>query len=185
MPIKPLDRLLFVQGGRCFFCNVNLPRAEASVEHLVAQVNGGTNADENCVACCREINALLGRMSVKEKIRIILNQKGKFVCPATGLSGSKPAVAAVATLAPKPNPPAPDAKPVDPAMPDYYPLVLADLNRRPLAMPKRVESLKNTIRSVVKNANGSVTEPQLDALVDRLHADGKIQITDTKVAYSL
>jgi hypothetical protein len=36
MPTKPLDRLMFTQGGLCFFCKDPLPQGEASVEHLVA-----------------------------------------------------------------------------------------------------------------------------------------------------
>jgi hypothetical protein len=31
------------------------------------------------------INALFGRVSLKEKLRIILSQHGPFVCPATGV----------------------------------------------------------------------------------------------------
>src|SRR5688500_13713976 len=81
MPIKPLTKLLFAQGGLCFFCKKPLPAADASVEHLVASSNGGSNCDENCVACCKSLNALLGRMSLKEKIQVFLNQKGQFECP--------------------------------------------------------------------------------------------------------
>src|SRR5688572_24782956 len=81
MSTKPIERLLFAQGGRCFFCNYVLSAAEASVEHLVATTNGGSNNDENCVVCCKALNGLLGRMSLKEKLRVILNQKGEFKCP--------------------------------------------------------------------------------------------------------
>jgi len=37
--------------------------------------------DENCVACCKAVNALLGSMSLKEKIQVVLNQQGQFKCP--------------------------------------------------------------------------------------------------------
>ena len=67
MPTKPLDRLMFAQGKSCFFCKALLPQSEASVEHLVASANGGGNSDENCVACCKALNALFGSMSLKEK----------------------------------------------------------------------------------------------------------------------
>jgi len=40
MPTKPLDRLMFAQGGHCFFCKKPLSKSEASVEHLVASANG-------------------------------------------------------------------------------------------------------------------------------------------------
>lgn len=81
MPTKRLDRLMFVQGGLCFFCKQPLPKSEASVEHLFASSNGGSNSDENCVACCKSVNALLGNMSLKEKFQVVLNQKGQFKCP--------------------------------------------------------------------------------------------------------
>lgn len=81
MTIKTLDRLLFVQGGRCFFCDEVLTKADASIEHLMAHANGGTNAEENCVACCREVNGLLGSMPLKEKIRVLMRHNGRFKCP--------------------------------------------------------------------------------------------------------
>ena len=80
--MKQLDKLLFEQGDRCFFCQQNLTKADASVEHLCAQANGGTNADENVVACCKTLNALLGSKPLKEKIQIVLRQRGQFICPA-------------------------------------------------------------------------------------------------------
>ena len=33
MPTTPIQRLLFAQGGNCFFCSHKLTKAEASVEH--------------------------------------------------------------------------------------------------------------------------------------------------------
>lgn len=79
---KSLDRHLFAQGGRCFFCNDHLPRERASIEHIIPTSKGGTSADDNCVACCVALNMLLGSMPVKEKMRIILNQGGRFTCPS-------------------------------------------------------------------------------------------------------
>jgi len=84
MPTKSIDRLLFAQGGRCFFCQRTLSPGEASVEHLVATANGGRNDPDNTVACCKALNALLGHMTLKEKLRVVLNQKGEFHCPNGG-----------------------------------------------------------------------------------------------------
>ncbi len=81
MTMKQLDRLLFEQGNQCFFCRKPLKPIDASVEHLVASANGGTNGEENCVACCKKLNALLGSKSLKEKVQIVLNQRGSFRCP--------------------------------------------------------------------------------------------------------
>ena len=85
--MKQLDRLLFEQGGDCFFCRQPLSKSDASIEHLVAIANGGPNHEDNCVACCKAVNALLGSKSLKNKIQVILNQRGEFRCPAIAGSG--------------------------------------------------------------------------------------------------
>jgi hypothetical protein len=87
--MKQLDRLLFEQGGDCFFCKQPLAKADASVEHLVAQANGGTSAEENVVACCKAINALLGSKPLKDKFAIILRQRQGFQCPAKAAAASR------------------------------------------------------------------------------------------------
>ena len=173
MPTKPLERLMFAQGGLCFFCNAILPKAEASVEHLVASANAGSNSDDNCVACCKSMNTLLGRMSLKEKIRVVLNQKGAFKCP----NGIGHAAASPAPPAAKPRMP---STPM--TEPDDYALVLTDLIKRGPAKPRRVETLKGTIRAALKKP---VSDAQVEALVKRLQANRKITITDTKVTYLL
>jgi 5-methylcytosine-specific restriction endonuclease McrA len=81
MATTKLQRALFLQGGLCFFCNRTIPREEASVEHLVPVSQKGTDEAENLVACCKTLNGIFGHMSVKEKLRVILNQRGKFACP--------------------------------------------------------------------------------------------------------
>lgn len=81
MATTQLQRMMFLQGQLCFFCNCPVPKAEASVEHLVPSSAGGSDHQDNLVACCKTLNALFGSMTVKEKLRAILNQNGKFVCP--------------------------------------------------------------------------------------------------------
>lgn len=164
MPLSLIERLLFAQGGLCFFCSSPLPRQNATVEHLDAKANGGTNADKNCVACCNEINTLLGSMSLKEKIRVILNQNGKFVCPKKTLSAK-----------PSPTPPATNES--------EYSFVLANLKKLACSKPKRVETLKNTIRRFFVVSKRELTEPQLVALLEQFQSSGAIQITGTKVSY--
>jgi hypothetical protein len=171
MPLSRVERLLFLQGGLCFFCSAPLPKEDATVEHLDPKANGGTNADNNCVACCSEINSLLGSMSLKEKIRVILNQKGEFVCPKRAFPQAEPTA--------KRNPP-PTAATID-----HYSIVLADLVKRGTSRPKGVESLKNTMRRAVPGAQDPLTESQLDSLLGQLQRNGIIQINGTKVSYSL
>lgn len=177
MPTKPLDRLMFAQGAQCFFCSSPLPKSEASVEHLVPLSRAGSNSDDNCVACCKAINALFGSMSLKEKIRVVLNQNGKFVCP----NGAGHAVGVTTKVA--------EAKPsvTSPAAPklDTYAVVLADLKKRGASRPRKVDTLKNTIRATVKNAKGSITDAQLETLFRHLQTNGKIIVDGAKVSYSL
>lgn len=115
--MKQLDRLLFEQGGDCFFCKQPLAKADASIEHLLAQANGGTSAEENVVACCKAINCLLGNKPLKEKFAIILRQRHGFQCPAkqSAASGATPPPAAKKNSpAPTTASPAPKAQPVPP-----------------------------------------------------------------------
>lgn len=172
MTTKPLDRLMFAQGNLCYFCNLPLPKADASVEHLVPSSRAGSNSDDNCVACCKAVNALFGSMSLKEKIRVVLNQNGKFICPNRNDS-IKPSHATRV----KANSDTPKT--------DNYSIVLADLKKRGASRPRKVETLKSTIRATIKNAKSSITDPQLDTLIKDLQVNGKIVITDTKVSYSL
>ena len=177
MPTKPIDRLMFAQGGLCFFCSSPLPKDEASVEHLVPISRAGSNSDENCVACCKTINTLLGSMSLKEKIRVVLNQKGKFTCPnGSGTIASASAPAAT---------PLPAASPAPLLKIDNYAVVLADLKKRGTSRPRKVETLKSTIRATVKNAKGTLTEAQLETLFKHLQINAKVLVEGDKVSYSL
>ncbi|MDE2344316.1 MAG: endonuclease [Betaproteobacteria bacterium] len=175
MTTKPLDRLMFAQGGLCYFCNMPLPKSEASVEHLVPSSRAGSNSDDNCVACCKAVNALFGSMSLKEKIRVVLNQNGKFVCP----NGTGTIAAAKSAPTPKPVAASPTPKV------DNYASVIADLKKRGASRPRKVDTLKNTIRAAVKNAKGSLTDAQLETLFKDLQVNGKVTVEGTKVSYTL
>lgn len=110
---------MFVQGGLCFFCKQPLPRAEASVEHLLAGANGGSSKDENCVACCKSINVLLGSMSLKEKFQVLLNQRGEFKCP-NGVGAASPNDSSAEQ----------ESSPCDSCLTDQFELVVDNLKSR-------------------------------------------------------
>jgi hypothetical protein len=173
MPTKRLERLMFVQGDLCFFCRQPLPQAEASAEHLFASANGGTNNDENCVACCKSVNALLGSMSLKEKFQVVLNQKGPFKCPNR--------VDSIKTIAqPKTIPKAPAA--VKPKT-NKLALVVADLERRGNSKPRTLKTLMSTVASTLPK---DLSEAETTALVRQLQSMGKITVSsDNKVTYTL
>jgi hypothetical protein len=166
--MKQLDRLMFLQGGLCFFCKEPLPAADASVEHLLASANGGGNSEENCVACCKSLNTLFGDKSLKEKLQVVLNQRGQFKCP----KGS-----AHAQLIPSTET-AQTALTQD----DKVALVVADLQKRGPARPRKITTLRNTINQVFKK---HLTEPEISSLIDLLQARGLVVVNDTKVTYDL
>ncbi len=173
MPTKPIERLMFAQGGECFFCRRPLRKADASVEHLVAVTHGGKDNDENCVACCKSLNTLFGRMSLKEKLHIILNQKGDFACPA-GLPANLPPT--------KTNPTKPTTKATT-TFRDRLLLVIEDLQKRGNARPGTVEKLLNTIKTRLTHIGESASEA--DALLQELSVKRFVIIAGAKVTYAL
>lgn len=162
--MKQLERLLFLQGQRCFFCQQAIPDGEASVEHLVESTNGGSNGDENCVVCCKAVNSALGSLSIKEKLQVVLNQHGSFSCPKA--QKSTPLVGA--TLG------APDE--------DRILAVLEDLQKRGSARPRKVGTLQNTISAVFHK---KLTEDEVASLFEALVANGYVVVDEQKVSYAL
>ncbi len=175
-----LDRLLFAQGSQCFFCGKELAKAEASVEHLVASANGGTNDDGNCVACCKALNHLLGSKSIKEKMQIILNQRGNFQCPGN--------ICAQPPAAPSPAPSTAAAKPA-PALVigslSPMDLVMADLQKRGASRPRKVSTLTSTIKALLKQQQKPNSDTEVANLIAELQKRDKVVVSDTKVTYKL
>lgn len=172
-----LDRLLFAQGGQCFFCRKPLPKAEASVEHLLASANGGTNDDGNCVACCKALNHLLGSKSIKEKMQIVLNQRGNFQCPGN--------VIQQASIAPSPSNAGAAPKAVPATANDTFDLVASDLKKRGASRPRKISTLTSTIRALLKQQQKPNSDAEVANLVTELQKRGKLIVTDTKVTYKL
>ncbi len=183
MPTKPLERLMFVQGGLCFFCKQVLPKVEASVEHLLASSNGGSNNDENCVACCKSVNALLGSMSLKEKFQVVLNQKGQFRCP-NGVSSVKAANPSKSlSAAPKTTPKTPPEVPSSAKTKvDKLAFVVTNLKQRGNAKPRTLKTLASTIASLYPKG---VTNAELESLLQQLQSTGKVIVKENKVTYAL
>lgn len=170
--MKQLERLLFLQGQHCFFCQQTIPAGEASVEHLVASANGGTNADENCVACCKSVNAALGSLSIKEKLQVVLNQRGTFTCPRTQKS----------TL-PKETPDdAPNGTPLGPQQEERIAAVVEGLLRLGVTRPRKVATLQNTMAALFQK---KLTDGEIASLFAALVARNLIAVDGQKVAYAL
>ncbi|MGA7949963.1 MAG: HNH endonuclease [Thiobacillaceae bacterium] len=180
MPTKPLDRLMFVQGGLCFFCKQPLPKAEASVEHLFASANGGSNNDENCVACCKSVNALLGSMSLKEKFQVVLNQNGHFKCPnGAGSAKATTPQKTPPTVAPKATPKAPT---IAKAKADKLAFVVANLKQRGNSKPRTLKTLTSTVASLYPKG---LSKGELALLLQQLQSTGRVIVKENKVTYAL
>lgn len=175
---------MFVQGGLCFFCRQPLPKAEASVEHLFASTNGGSNNDENCVACCKSVNALLGSMSLKEKFQVVLNQKGQFNCPnGTGSAKTATASKAPPTASPQATPKAPPKAPaVAKTKDDKLAFVVANLKQRGNSKPRTLKTLTSTVASLYPKG---VPKAELASLLQQLQSTGKVIVKENKVTYAL
>lgn len=167
MPTNPLDRLMWAQGNRCFFCDKPLPRDDASVEHLWAKANGGTNSDENCVACCKAVNALFGSMSLKEKFQVVLKQRGDFACP------SSPAPAHATAKAPQKTTTKPSGK-------DPYRLAVDGLTKQREHAPKTLKALTSAVE-VLLGANHKGTN--VSQVIEKMQATGFVTVSGSKVAY--
>jgi hypothetical protein len=159
MPTKPLDRLLFAQGNRCFFCDDLLPKGQASVEHLLASSKGGANADDNCVACCKAVNSLFGSMTIKEKFQVLLRQKGQFRCP--NKLGSVESQPSFATDTPA------------------YKKAYDNLKARGSSRPRVAKTLESTVSSVLKGS----TANEVQAVLEALQTNGVVEVNEKKVTY--
>lgn len=195
MPTRPLDRLLFVQGGLCFFCKQPLPRDDASVEHLQAVTNGGTNGDDNCVACCKAVNALLGSMSIKQKFEVVLNQKGHFRCPNMPVPQvPKPVVTPAPPTEPGVQPPvaarAPSASAAQPKTAkviaskpvNRFALVTENLKTRGNSRPRTLKTLTSSIAALFPKG---ISQKEVESIVRHLQATGKVKIEGAKLVYKL
>lgn len=80
--LSKLQKMLYLQHGRCFFCGEVLPESEASIEHLNPKAKGGTSTEDNEVVCHVSLNQAFGSMDLKRKFEFILRQGRVFKCPS-------------------------------------------------------------------------------------------------------
>jgi hypothetical protein len=177
MQMKALDRLMFEQGQKCFFCNQPLAKSEASIEHLIASANGGGSNDENIVACCKSINALLGSKSVKEKLRVVLNQKGPFKCP-NGMDNSKPASKPTATAAADSI----SSPQMRKSLSDNLSRIVTDLRSRGTSKPRTLAKLASTIDALFQK---TLSDQAINSLIQQLQNRGIVACNEGKVSYTL
>ena len=118
----------------------------------------------------KRVNGLLGSMSLKEKIEVILNQKGEFKCP-NGVGNTK-------KQPDKPKAPLKAAAKFSingdlrrKSKQDRVALVLANLKQRRTARPRKLKTLTSTVASLFPNG---ISEWEVAELLGRLQASGQL-----------
>jgi hypothetical protein len=81
-PLSKLQKMLYLQSGRCFFCGEKLDEAEASIEHLNPRSKGGSSTEDNEIVCHAALNQTFGNMDLKRKFEFTLRAVGPFKCPS-------------------------------------------------------------------------------------------------------
>ena len=79
--LTKLEKMLYLQGGNCFFCGHLLGLADASIEHLLPISQGGQRVESNEVVCHKTVNDAFGAMDLKRKMEFIVRSSGQFQCP--------------------------------------------------------------------------------------------------------
>ncbi len=79
--LTKLEKMLYLQGGKCFFCGQLLPAGDASIDHLLPLSQGGQRIESNEVVCHKTVNEAFGPMDLKRKMEFILRSSGRFQCP--------------------------------------------------------------------------------------------------------
>jgi curli biogenesis system outer membrane secretion channel CsgG len=111
-------------------------------------------------------------MSLKEKIQVVLKQKGQFKCP-NGI----PAAKAKQTPGAKVK-----AHGAIKTKPDNFTMVVANLKQRGNARPRTLKTLTSTVASLFPKG---LPEGELTALVEQLQSTGKVTVAENKVTYAL
>ena len=79
--LKKLEKMLYLQGGKCFFCGEKLGLADANIEHLHSLSKGGKREADNEVVCHKTLNETFGNLPLKQKFEFVLKAAGSFRCP--------------------------------------------------------------------------------------------------------
>jgi 5-methylcytosine-specific restriction endonuclease McrA len=79
--LTKLEKMLYLQQGKCFFCGETLALADANIEHLHPISLGGTRTEDNEVVCHKSLNETFGNLTLKRKFEFVLKSAGAFQCP--------------------------------------------------------------------------------------------------------
>lgn len=68
--LTPYKRMLAIRDGKeCFFCGIDLPKDELTIEHLLSVEDGGSHKMNNLCLSCKTCNTEVIGMSVVKKFK--------------------------------------------------------------------------------------------------------------------
>lgn len=68
--LTPYKRLIAIRDGKeCFYCGVQKPKDQLTIEHMLAVIDGGSHNIKNLVLACMPCNLLAGTLSVADKFK--------------------------------------------------------------------------------------------------------------------
>jgi 5-methylcytosine-specific restriction endonuclease McrA len=76
-----LEKMLYLQQGKCFFCGEKLALTDTNIEHLHPLSKGGKRTEDNEVVCHKSLNDTFGNLPLKQKFEFVLKAAGSFRCP--------------------------------------------------------------------------------------------------------
>lgn len=79
--LSKLEKMLYLQQGKCFFCGEKLALEDANIEHLNPISLGGKSTPDNLVVCHKTLNDTFGNLPLKQKFEFVLKAAGSFRCP--------------------------------------------------------------------------------------------------------
>jgi len=79
--LTKLEKYIYLQHGKCFFCGEPISLKSATIEHLLPISKGGQRTEDNEVACCATVNHTFGDMDLKRKFEFVLKSSASFNCP--------------------------------------------------------------------------------------------------------
>lgn len=79
--LTKLEKYIYLQHGKCFFCGEKITLMSATIEHLNPVSKGGERTEANEVACCSTVNHTFGDMDLKRKFEFVLKSSAPFKCP--------------------------------------------------------------------------------------------------------
>lgn len=154
---------------------------------------------ENCVACCKTVNTLCGSLSLKEKIQVVLNQRGKFRCPngngKTGAAVTAPiaSIAPIARIEAVPESRTSSDVPVKVRKPKAGVLVtgvlltqeqsaqvIENLRQRGASRPGTLKALTATVTQLLGK---QLPEAEIASFITHIQARGIVNVKGTKVSY--